>query len=132
NTGTHTIMRLTSPLPKGPRKRGSKKIGWEFAFYDQTSNRYFCFTGRSLPGYETIRTIDPSSFYEDFSSGRWDPPPSHGNGNSGNSKNNGQANESHGLDKWARLQRGEWQDLYPSQSEADLALAGYFAAQLSG
>jgi len=126
NTGAHTIMKLTSPLPGGPRKRGGKKLGWELALYDQTSPRYFAMTGKPFAGYENIRTVDPADFYEEFKSGRWDPTPSNGNVNG-----NGQAKKSN-LDKWTKLKRGEWQGLYSSQSEADLALTGYYAAQFNG
>ncbi|MBO0912425.1 MAG: AAA family ATPase, partial [Acidobacteria bacterium] len=67
--------------------------------------------------------IHPSSFYEQFASGAWDPVPANGH----DTDPPFEPKEPMG-DKWARLERGEWEGLgYQSQSDADYAFIGYLA-----
>jgi len=130
-TGLHIIVRLTHDLPEGRRKWGGKDKGWEIAVYDRNSPRYFCATGRFIEGRSTVRTCDPASFYPQFEAGIFVPSwakakPAEPAAAKPNGKANGKAN---GHDKMEALLRGEWQGLYPSQSEADAALVWYLAAE---
>ena len=131
--GLHIIIALTEPLPSGCRKRGGKELGWEVGLYDETSPRYFCVTGRVVGDRRTIRCCDPSTFYPQFNSGVWDvtrsnrsadPKPNHHSGNG-----HDPTARTFAPDKLERLKRGQWEGLYSSQSEADLALVSYLAKQ---
>jgi hypothetical protein len=125
-TGLHIIVRLTQELPAGGRKWGGKDKGWEIGVYDRTSPRYFCVTGRILEDRSTLRMCDPGEFYPQFAAGDFAPdwakpkPPE-----PVTSKPNGQG----AIDKKRALLRGEWEGLYPSQSEAEFALVWYLAQE---
>src|SRR5215469_1368209 len=128
-TGLHILVKLRGKLPEGDRIHGSKKSGWEIGIFDVTSPRYFCSTGVVFEGRDAVCTVDPASFYGEFSGGAWDVVKAPATSGRAKSRTASESDANGPLDKWARLKRGEWEPFYPSQSEADMALVGYFAGQ---
>ena len=127
-TGIHAICR--GSLPEGRRQFDMPGVDHTgFAFYDKS--RFFTFTGSVLPRSSAIQDLTPEleSLRRDLFPSRAASHGKHGSGslNISDSELLERARRSKNGHRFSRLWDGDWQDQYPSQSEADLALCCHLA-----
>ncbi len=117
-TGLHTIVR--APLPSGGNRKGNVEA------YDRS--RFFCFTGRPLPGYDAIqeRTAELTAWHAELFPLKPAPKTSPPRAPKVNTVPGTDTDIIECARRWpkfvALFDRGDAGD-YPSDSEADLALA---------
>jgi hypothetical protein len=127
--GLHAICYAATPLPKnGGRQHnvpGLDHVG--YGFYDD--NRYFTFSGAVHPQSGSICTLDLTALHAELF-----PvvPPRNGTSyqatpSLGDPELLEKARSAKNGAKFARLFAGRWEDDYPTQSEADMALCCHLA-----